>query len=191
MLRFPMFLSFSTLLVSGWAAYQFNFLQPLSGPGQEDAPVSASAEKAPPAGTMEVPQETVYRGDMINLRFSVPHGAHLAIRDPKGRFFYVVFPAAQATAGLKPLIDSETFVRRAELSFRADQLTGDPYTHGINKNQPVFTVSGTYTLIMGDNLAVDNPDELVVRPLKYRHESRPATAPSKKEGGDPAVAAAF
>jgi hypothetical protein len=173
---FPLspFVAFAAAVLTAGLAF------PPAPPVPALSPVHAGLPAPGNPGTMEVPTKILYHGDVLRLKFSTPHAGYLGIKDPGGHFFYLIFPASQAEGRLRPLMDSELFMKQAELALPTDRLTADPYRYGVYENQPVFTRSGTYTLIMGHNLAVDDPSELVVRQVEYRHEKRrqPARRPA-------------
>jgi hypothetical protein len=52
-------------------------------------------------------------------------------------------------------------------SFKAD-----PYIYEVDQNQPVFTKSGDYTFIMGQNLHVDDPKMLDHLLVHYKRGNR-------------------
>jgi hypothetical protein len=148
-------------------------------------PVATSPSSQPmlPATTpvtttmpMRASSSVVYKGESIHLQFTTPHAGYLGIIDPDGKFFYVVFPASCATGKLQPLVDSESFCGLSSLSLPTGTLKADPYTYGVYENQPVFTKSGTYRIILGDNLSVDREDGLSIVKIRYKHTPRPGTA---------------
>jgi hypothetical protein len=109
----------------------------------------------------------------IVLRFSTPHPSYLGVVTPEGKFFYVVFPTSDAVGLLTPLVDSEKFVKMDRLVVTPATLKADPYIYGVTENQPVFTKSGHYTFIMGDNLHIDDPTALFKVKIDYKHVAKP------------------
>ncbi len=142
-------------------------------------PVAAArpetAEQAPKIWT---DASIVYKGEAFALNFSTPNAPYLGVIDPNGRFFYVVFPKENAEGKLTPLVDSERFASMKMLKINTGQLKADPYTYGVYENQPVFTCSGTYTFILGENLHVDDPALLSKVQVQYVHRPRMAASPS-------------
>lgn len=120
--------------------------------------------------------DPVYKGEKIALHFDTPNAMYLGVIDPDGKFFYVVFPAESAIGNLQPLVNSEKFVKMRTLEINTATLKADPYVYGVYDNQAVFTKSGTYRFVMGDNLHVDDEDEIKVVKVKYKHSARPAVA---------------
>lgn len=117
-----------------------------------------------------------YKNETIELRFAAPNAPFLGVVDPAGRFFYLVYPKEQATGGLKPVVESTDFTKMTSLKIQIDSFLADPYTYGASENRPVFTRSGKYTFIMGENLHVDDPNELEQVAIEYFHQNRPANS---------------
>lgn len=115
-----------------------------------------------------------YRNETIDLHFAAPNAPFLGVVDPSGHFFYLVYPIESATGGLKPVVESDLFIEMTSLKINTRSFKADPYQYGVSTNQPVFTKSGKYTFILGENLHVDNPDELAQVVVEYIHASRPA-----------------
>ena len=139
-------------------------------------PVSAPflTAKAPDAPEMWVEKADVYRDEAIQLHFSLPHGSNMGVIDPDGKFFYVVFPESCSAGNLRPLVDSEIFSRMNSLTIYPSELKADPYTYGVMENKPVFTKSGVYRFIVGDNLHVDEEQSLNIVHIRYKHRKNPA-----------------
>jgi len=128
-------------------------------------------ENASPA--MWTDASACHFGDNITLRFSTPHPQYHGVVNPDGKFFYVVFPESQVVGALSPLVDSEKFVNLDRLVISTATLKADPYIYGVLENQPVFTKSGAYTFILGDNLHVDDPGALFKVRINYKHVAKP------------------
>ncbi len=117
-----------------------------------------------------------YKNETFTLYFSQPHASTLGVVDPDGKFFYLVFPAACAVGGLKPLMSSEDFEHCSSISINPATLKADPYTYGVMENQPVFTKSGVYRFVLGDNLHVDDEMALNIVSVRYKRKNRPSPA---------------
>ncbi|TNE56544.1 MAG: hypothetical protein EP344_12295 [Bacteroidetes bacterium] len=145
---------------------------------QTDVPFVTNTPALPQPATpaMWTTTQTVYRGETLELHFSGANAPFLGVVDPTGHFFYVVFPREAAVGKLQPLVDSEAFAGLSELPIPTATFTADPYTYGQYCNQRVFTQSGTYTFITGENLHVDDPAFVEKVTVKYIHEARPAIA---------------
>lgn len=138
--------------------------------------VVQSTPVVPKIPKIRATEKTVYRGESLNLEFAAPNPPFLGVVDPSGHFFYVVFPSEAAVGQLKPFVDSEKFTSLSSLEIDTRSFSADPYTYGVYTNQPVFTKSGTYTFIMGENLHIDDPAFVDKVEIQYVHQSRPAVA---------------
>ncbi len=141
-------------------------------PSELPAPVSGAPSM--PAPKMWVENKQVFLGETILLRFQTPHPPFLGVIDPDGNFFYLVFPAAQSVGALTPLVDSQAFVRLDRLDISTSRLKADPYKYGVMENQRVFTKSGAYTFLLGENLHTDDPTEMYRAKVGYKHVVRSA-----------------
>jgi len=117
---------------------------------------------------------SISKGEGFDLHFNAPNPEYLGVVDPKGKFFYLVFPSAEQQGQLQPLVDSKVFVHVKKLHINTTTLTGDPYEYGVYENHPIFTCSGTYRFVMGDNLHVDQEDELCILKVRYNHKRKTA-----------------
>jgi hypothetical protein len=115
--------------------------------------------------------------ETIELNFSQSHANTLGVMDPDGNFFYLVFPAECTMGNLKPLVSSEQFSTLTSLSICPATLKADPYIYGVMENQPVFTKSGMYRFILGDNLHVDDESALNIVSVMYKHVTHQDSAP--------------
>lgn len=117
--------------------------------------------------------DTLYQGDALDLYFNTPHGACLGVVDPSGQFFYVIYPRTSAVGNLTPLMDADAFTGCARIRVSTRDLKADPYTYGVYENQPVFTKSGRYRILMGNNLHIDDPTLLQTLDVQYIHKPKP------------------
>jgi len=136
--------------------------------------INTNATQKSPA--MWARKTTLHKGETLTLQFAGSNPPFLGVVDPSGHFFYVVFPLDAAVGKLKPLVDSERFASVRSLKINTRTFKADPYRYGVYANQRVFTRSGTYTFIMGENLHVDDPAFVEKVEIHYVHESRPAIA---------------
>ena len=145
-----------------------------------ETPVPETSVEPLPAGKspagMWAGSTTVYLGETFTLNFKTPHAQYLGVTDPGGHFYYVIFPKAYASEGLQPLINGEDFVGKKQLTIDPQTLRADPYTYGVTENQKVFTRSGVYTFILGENLHVDDPALIQKVTVQYQATKRPANA---------------
>lgn len=132
-----------------------------------EKPVAESAAR------MWADDAAVYKNEILQIHFSLPHPQFLGVIDPDGHFFYVVFPVENGSEKLKPLVSSEQFTTMKTLKINTSDFKADPYTYGVLENQPVFTKSGTYRFLLGDNLHTDDESALTVLKVNYHHTVRP------------------
>jgi hypothetical protein len=115
----------------------------------------------------------LYKGETLRLHFRLPHPQYLGVIDPDGHFFYVVFPKENSAGKLKPFVSSERFEAMKTLKINTSKFKADPYTYGVLENKPVFTKSGRYRFLLGDNLHVDDASAVTILKVKYTHSARP------------------
>jgi hypothetical protein len=139
-------------------------------------PQKMAAARELPAATPKMWTETgtLYKGESFDLSFETPHAPYLGVIDPSGKFFYVIFPASESIGKIKPLVDGEKFRGRKNIKIHTASLRADPYINGVMENKPVFTKSGVYRFVMGDNLHTDDPSSLQTVKITYWHTARPA-----------------
>lgn len=118
----------------------------------------------------------VYKDESLVLHFRTPNPPYLGVLTPGGRFFYVVFPNETAVGKLRPFVESTQFRSTEQININLTTFKADPYTDGVYTNQPVFTRSGKYKFIMGDNLHTDDPTAVVSLEINYHHQKRPTVA---------------
>jgi hypothetical protein len=128
-------------------------------------PIATPSSNAP--AKMWVTQNTLRSGETLALHFTPPNPTYLGVVDPEGHFFYVVFPQESASGKLQPLVNSAGFAQLDHLDIVPANFKADPYTYGVLENQPVFTNTGTYRFILGENLHVDDPSAVVSVEVKY------------------------
>ncbi len=144
-------------------------------PSSSDIPATVTPT-APPR--IWADNALLYRGEVLKIHFDTPHPRYLGVSDPDGHFFYVVFPADENAGNLQPLVNSRDFISLNSLSIRTSTFTADPYTYGVLENQPVFTKTGTYRFVLGENLHMDDESTLGILKVDYRHTARPKKAVS-------------
>ena len=125
------------------------------------------------AAKISVDHTLFYEGDTIVLHFSAPNDPYLGVVDPAGHFFYIVFPDNGGLGDLKPYVDSKHFTTLKTMNIHTASFKADPYMYEVDKNQPVFTKSGDYTFIMGQNLHVDDPKMLDHLLVHYKRGNNP------------------
>lgn len=151
----------------------------LTQPAPHSVLLSTSAASKPT--TTHLPQiwssaNQVYKGENLVLYFRTPNPPYLGVLTPNGRFFYVVFPNETAVGQLRPFVESTQFRSTEQMNINLTTFKADPYTDGVYTNQLVFTKSGKYKFIMGDNLHTDDPTAVVSLEIDYHHQKRPSTS---------------
>ncbi len=136
---------------------------------------SLVTENALPESTnkMWADKSILYKGNSFQLYFEMPHSQYLGVVDPQGHFFYVVYPVESSEGNLTPLVSSQYFNLLSALTIQTSTFNADPYTYGVLENQPVFTQSGIYRFVLGDNLHIDDTDHLSVVEIQYTHAAPP------------------
>ncbi|MCC7244466.1 MAG: hypothetical protein IT269_02210 [Saprospiraceae bacterium] len=143
---------------------------------QSDTPVNSSTKNDDPK--MWTTADIVYRGEVLNLQFGAPHASRLGVIDPDGHFYYIIYPGDCAADGLKPFLSSEAFAWYTSVKINTTDFQADPYTYGVTQNQTVFTKTGTYRFLLGDNLHTDDEHSVTILNVQYYHTPRPQ--PEKK-----------
>ncbi len=108
-------------------------------------------------------------------KFELPHCEYLGVIGPDNHFFYIVYPAQSGSDKLQPLVSSEFFTLLGTLPINTATFKADPYTYGIFENQSVFTQSGTYRFLLGDNLHTDDAFASAVVTINYLHIAQPSS----------------
>jgi hypothetical protein len=115
-----------------------------------------------------VDNTTLHKSETLNLHFLGSNPPYLGVINPDGHFFYVVFPSEYSLGALQPVVESKDFVNLKIMRINPQTFKADPYRYGVYTNLPVFTKSGKYTFIMGDNLHVHDPKLLDKVEVQYQ-----------------------
>ncbi|RMG35454.1 MAG: hypothetical protein D6732_09285 [Methanobacteriota archaeon] len=105
---------------------------------------------------MNCSPDTVYKGDTISIEMSIPHGGYLGIITPNGDFFFVCWSQRDKNSPLQPLIQSEEFVNVEKIELITDKTLATPWIYGAKSNELIFTNTGEYRILMGENLETDS-----------------------------------
>ena len=168
----PLLLSLTTSAIFYASPMQLNYS---AIPFSKDC--IAELQREPETATFKMWVEdrtTFYKGETIELHFRMPHAQYLGVMDPSGHFFYLVYPSEDAQGDLHPVVTSADFMQMTDFKIVTNWCFADPYTYGVSQNKPVFTQSGKYIFILGENLHVDDPNELERVEIDYLHQNRPA-----------------
>lgn len=113
----------------------------------------------------------LYRGDTLQLRMATPHGGYLAILDPAGTTYFVVYP--NPNPGQPSVLPPSAFRLLDNLALITDRIQGAPRVHGRDRNELIFSQSGTYEVRLGENLESDAGHTVYVCRVAYVHERQP------------------
>lgn len=98
--------------------------------------------------------DTLYLGDTLIVKFKTPHPKDFAIRTPENRFFFIVYAFSNPE---KPsLYDWNEFANMNTIEIITDQTKANQWDARVSENCLIFTVTGTYEIMLSDNLETDN-----------------------------------
>ena len=106
---------------------------------------------------------TLKRDGVLVLKFAIPHPAELAIRDPNGIWFFLVYGGEPAPPAMRPLVDKKVFHSMKELRLPVESAMGSPWAAGHDKNERIFTKAGRYQVVLSDALESDAPGRTTFR----------------------------
>jgi hypothetical protein len=100
--------------------------------------------------------EKLFSGDTLTIDMSIPHGGDLAITDPDGKFFFVVYQpdTSEKSSMRQPFMKIETFKNLSQLKLPTT-LSATLMSKDGKGNQAVFTKTGWYKLLLSENLETD------------------------------------
>lgn len=124
--------------------------------------------------TMWTADKDYFMDDSIIIHLSVPHPKELAVKTPSGGFFYLVYPKDLPTIPqAKALYSISDFQKVDKLVFYPSKSKGNPHDVQFKGNQLIFKKSGTYELLMSDNLSTDDGTPIEKLIIHYIHENKP------------------
>ncbi len=103
-------------------------------------------------GPMSINATTFHEEDTLVITLKRPHAGQLAIKAPGKRYYFL---AADTAELVFPCMTSRDFRPTTRVKFRVGDLTAIPFALGHTENERVFHTSGTYELILGDDLQHD------------------------------------
>jgi hypothetical protein len=89
-------------------------------------------------------------GDTLILQFRLPHPKELAIRAPGNVWYFLVYEPDKNTP--QPAVDKAAFAQMREMRLPVRTAEGTPWAAGKTKNGRIFQQSGTYEVVLTDNL---------------------------------------
>lgn len=99
-------------------------------------------------------------GDTVTLRMSIPHGDYLRITTPRGNVHFVVYPQFGQPSRRFSLVPSDSFRNLATIRLPADLRAKGYATSRDTILQTVFSKTGKYELLIGENLESDRSEDL-------------------------------
>ncbi len=105
--------------------------------------------------------DTLYQGDTLRLYMATPHGGQLAIIDPDGIYFFVVYE--QPMPGKPSLMPTDEFATRDSLLIATAETKAAPWVSGRDQNELIFTKPGRYTALLAHKLETDAPQPPLYR----------------------------
>lgn len=111
-------------------------------------------------------------GDTLTLRMGTPHGNQLSIHSPDRTTYSVVYPTLGKPRRNYSLISSEEFRKIGTFPVPAD-VRAIPQVYGRDTIlEPVFTKTGKYLIVMGENLASDYSNRSTYCTVAFLSRSR-------------------
>lgn len=99
-------------------------------------------------------------GDTVTLRMSTPHGDYLRITTPSGDVHFAVYPQFGQSSRRFSLVPSDSFRNLATIRIPSDLRAKGYATSRDTILQPVFSKTGKYELLIGENLESDRSEDL-------------------------------
>lgn len=114
--------------------------------------------------------DTLYKGDILKIKFKTPHAKDLGITTPDGKFFFVIYGGEDIS---KPsLMDWNKFANRDYLEIITNKTRANPWDANIAGNQIIFTKTGKYKIQLSENLETDDGTPVEMETVYYIHEIR-------------------
>jgi hypothetical protein len=121
-------------------------------------PVQAGDSSGP--RTLTCTPNKLSPGDTVSLRMSIPHGDYLRITTPSGNVHFVVYPQFGQPSRRFSLVPSDSFRNLATIRLPADLRAKGYATSRDTILQTVFSKTGKYELLIGENLESDRSEDL-------------------------------
>lgn len=114
--------------------------------------------------------DTLYKGDTLKIKFKVPHFKDLAITTPKNKFYFVVYN--QSEEEQPSLVDWNGFANRKTIQIITDQTKANSWDTNIKTNQIIFNETGTYQVLLSENLETDDGTQIEIKNVYYINKYR-------------------
>lgn len=128
-----------------------------------DATQQGSQEQRKPdppqrADRMRCSPERLRRGDTLTIELPAPHGGHLAVVNPRKKFFFLTSEEAGARgpdrkAGAEPLWGVDEFAKMSRLVLDTSRAKAVDWSRewpgGEGRAEPIFSQAGAYEILVG------------------------------------------
>jgi hypothetical protein len=130
--------------------------------------VLGSAAHAATKPSIRCTPTVVHEEDTLTLVMSIPHPAELAVSDPEGTPFFLVYDPDPGRSRSRPLYSKEQFRPMRVVRLNVADATGTPWVAD-RSNERLFTKLGTYRFQMTEVLETEG---LPVYQCTVEHRSR-------------------
>jgi hypothetical protein len=120
-----------------------------------DVQQSGTDEVTTPQASLHCEPSSVGRNDRLKLTMSMPHGREFGVMSPNGVFYWVVYHPSLFGGSRSPVMTQDDFGKVETLTIRVSTFLGDPLIRGRDTSETIFTVPGTYQVVVADNLESD------------------------------------
>jgi len=114
--------------------------------------------------------DTLYKGDTLEMKFKVPHSKDLAITTPDDNFFFIVY--AQSEVEKPSLVEWNTFATMDYLEVVTDKTKANLWDARVKENRIIFTKTGKYEIRLSENLETDDGTPVELKTVYYIHKRR-------------------
>jgi hypothetical protein len=114
--------------------------------------------------------DTLFKGDTLTIKFKTPHSRDLGIITPDNKFFFLVYGFNDPK---KPsLVDWNEFADIDTLQIITDKTKANPWNASVTENQIIFTKTGSYEILLSENLETDDGTPFEIDTVYYINMSR-------------------
>jgi hypothetical protein len=127
-------------------------------PPIERNPVPLTKPDAPRQYGIQCTPLDLHSESTLQIKLPDAHGGNLAIISPAGVYFFIAFDQPNQSSNLTPSIPAAAFEKMRVLEFGVASAQGIPWSKGSVKAVPIFTVPGTYRLVVSPALETEDPE---------------------------------
>ena len=124
------------------------------------APLPVQVDDSSAPRTLTCTPDKLGPGDTVTLTMSIPHGEYLRITTPTGNVHFVIYPQFGQQSRRFSLVPSDSFRNLATIRLPADLRAKGYATSRDTVLQTVFSKTGKYELLIGENLESDRSEDL-------------------------------